>query len=85
MKLFVRTADRVHKGELDLETGSERVTKVAELMEVLRQEFMLPASTEFFLRSERMAKQLDPGGTVADVGLADGDMVEVAPLLQAGR
>lgn len=85
MKLQVRTADRVHKGELDLDPGSERVTRVSELMDLLRGEFKLPATTEFFLRSERLGRQLDAGSTLHDVGIADGDTLEVAPLLQAGH
>ena len=84
MKLMVRTADRVHKGELELDPGADRATKIADLMDLLRGEFKLPTTTEYFLRSERLGKQLDPGSTLADAGVADGDVLEVAPLLQAG-
>lgn len=85
MELAVRTADRTRQGKLDLESGSEKSTTVGELMAVLRDEFKLPPETDYFLRSDRAGKQLDPQQTLEQADVRPGDVLEVAPILQAGH
>lgn len=84
MRLAVRTADRIHQGQLDLDPGVERTTTVADLMGVLRQNFKLPADSDYFIRSDTAGKQLDSTQTLDAAGVKDGDVLEVAPILQAG-
>ena len=85
MELTVRTHDRVQGGKLDVEDPSGANTTVEELLNVLRQEFGLDPSDDYFMRSDRLGKQLDPRKTLADAGVQEGDVLEVVPIIQAGR
>lgn len=70
---------------MDLEPGAESTTTVGELMVALRNEFKLPPDTDYFLRSERAGRQLDPQQTLQQADVKPGDVLEVAPILQAGN
>ena len=54
-------------------------------MAALRGEFELPPETDYFLRSERAGRQLDPQQTLQQADVKPGDVLEVAPILQAGN
>jgi hypothetical protein len=69
---------------LDLDPGAERTTTVADLMVVLRENFKLAPNSDYFVRSESAGKQLDSFQTLEAAGVKDGDVLEVAPILQAG-
>jgi len=85
MQLVVRTADRVHQAKLDLDPGIEGSTTVRQLTGVITQNFSLPLDSDYFLRSERAGKQLSPSHTLQEAGVVDGDTLELAPIIQAGR
>lgn len=84
MKITVRTADRIQQGQLDLDPGVEGTTTVADLLVVLRENFKLQPGSDYFVRSDTAGKQLDPSQTIGAAGIKDGDVLEVAPILQAG-
>ncbi len=84
MQIVVRTADRIHQGKLDLDPGVEAATTVGDLVTVLRDNFKLPATTDYFIRSDRLGSQLDARLTLIKADVKDGDVLEIAPILQAG-
>jgi hypothetical protein len=85
MKLLVQTADLTRKGQLDLESGAERQSTVADLLAVLKANFKLSEGHDYYIRSERAQRALDPKMTLQEAGVVDGDTIEVVPILVAGR
>ena len=85
MELLVQTADLTRKGRLDLGPGAENQSTVSDLLTVLQSNFKLPTGHDYYIRSERAGRALDPKLTLHDAGVLSGDTLEVVPILVAGR
>jgi hypothetical protein len=85
VELLVQTADLTRKGRLDLEPGADQQSTVADLLAVLQTNFKLPTEHDYYIRSERAGRALDPKMTLREAGVVSGDTIEVVPILVAGR
>lgn len=80
-KLVVRTADQTRRAELALapsQTG-------AELIESAVQHWAMPADADYTLVNVTQGRALKPGETLEQGGVRPGDLLEVQPVLVAGR
>jgi len=80
-KLTVRTADQTRRAELALaptQTG-------AELIESAVQHWAMPADADYTLVNVTLRRALKPGETLEQGGVRPGDLLEVQPVLVAGR
>ena len=84
MKITVRTADRVQNGTLDIDDSMAASTTVGDLLGELRSQWSLQGTDDYFVRNDRVGKQLDPAKTLPDAGIEEGDVIEVVPIIQAG-
>jgi hypothetical protein len=81
LKLAVRTADQTRRAELTLapsQTG-------AEIIESAVQHWAMPADADYTLVNVTQGRALKPGETLAQGGVRPGDLLEVQPVLVAGR
>lgn len=79
-KLIVRTADQTRRAELELapeETGAAIIQSAVD-------HWALPADADYALVNVTQGKALKPDETLAQAGVASGDVLEVQPVLVAG-
>lgn len=79
--LIVRTADQTRKAEITLdssETGEDIVNAAVE-------NWSLPADTDYNLVSTSHGKTIVLNESLEKNGIQDGDILEVQPVLVAGR
>ena len=80
LKLIVRTADRTKKAEVTLspqQTGGDIIQTTVE-------NWSLPRDTDYSLVNDTQKKTLHPADTLEKSGVANGDVLEVQPVLVAG-
>ncbi|HOW43502.1 MAG TPA: hypothetical protein PLF03_07530 [Candidatus Omnitrophota bacterium] len=82
LKLVIRTADRSRKAEItvaDVQTGSEVIQASVD-------NWALPKDTEYTLVNvtKDPPQTLDPAQNLAKAGVAEGDTLEIQPVLVAG-
>lgn len=80
-KVGVRTADQTRRAELTLaptQTG-------AEIIESAVQHWAMPADADYTLVNVTQGRALKPGETLEQGGVRPGDLIEVQPVLVAGR
>lgn len=79
-KLHVRTADQTRHAELDLtadQTGASIIQSAVD-------HWALPADADYALVNVTQGRALKPHETLAQAGVASGDVLEVQPVLVAG-
>lgn len=79
-KLTVRTADQTRRAELEMapeETGAAIIQSAVD-------HWALPADADYALVNVTQGKALKPNETLAQAGVASGDVLEVQPVLVAG-
>ncbi len=80
VKLTIRTATRDRQAEI---TAPADAT-IDEILRSAQQNWRLPDTYEYVLRSERLGEQLSPSQTLSQAVLVDGDVLEIQPLADAG-
>lgn len=80
LDVTIRTANGDRKAEIQV---SPEVT-VGELLASAKQQWALPGTYEYKLRSERLGRELRPTDTLGAVGIAAGDRLEILQYSDAG-
>ncbi len=80
VKVTIRTATRDRKADITCPAD----VSIGEILASARQKWSLPADYEYVVRSERHGTQLMPEQTLGQVGILDGDVLEIQPLADAG-
>jgi hypothetical protein len=80
IQLTIRTATRDRRAEISAPLDAT----VAEILHSARQNWNLSGQYEYILRSERLGQQLSEGQTLAQAGVVEGDVLEIAGLSDAG-
>lgn len=80
IQLTIRTATRDRQGVI---TAPAEAT-IGEILSSARENWNLSGSYEYIMRSERLGAQLREDQSLAQAGLQDGDVLEVAGLSDAG-
>ncbi len=80
VKVTIRTATRDRKADITCPSD----VSIAEILASAREKWSLPADYEYVVRSERQGVQLQPNQTLGQVGVLDGDVLEIQPLADAG-
>src|SRR5262245_36443831 len=81
LKLYVRTADQTRRAELTL----ERSRTGAELIQAAVDNWRLPGDTDYALVNTTTGRALAPDATLDESEVKEGDLLEVQPVLVAGR
>ncbi|MFM9108828.1 MAG: EsaB/YukD family protein [Chloroflexota bacterium] len=77
----IRTANGDRKADLQVRPD----VTVGELLDSARQQWSLPGTYEYKLRSERLGRELRPSDTLGALGIASGDRLEILQYADAGR
>ncbi len=77
----VQSADKSKKARVTLPA----TTPISELLEACRKNWSLPSSEDFAIRDSARNVQLNPRDTLASAGVISGSILEVFPLLEAGK
>jgi hypothetical protein len=80
MKVIIRTADLLHKAEVDIEQGY----KSSDIIENAFQNWKLPEDTQYSLVNVTKNKTYSSGESLTRVGIDEGDTLEIQPILVAG-
>ncbi len=80
VNLIVRTADQTRKAEVTLNTTNTG----ADVIQASVENWALPKDTDYTLVNTTSGKALAPNLTLGDVGVKDGDTLEIQPVLVAG-
>ena len=80
LSLLIRTADQTRKAEIQLPSD----LRIEQLIQQAQKQWNLPDNVSYALRLERTGKQLDPTSTLEAMGVCDGDILELYPILEAG-
>jgi hypothetical protein len=81
MNVIIRTADQTRKAEVTLpglQTG-------ADVIQAAVDNWALPRDTDYALVNTRTAAAIQPLNSLEKQGVQDGDVLEVQPVLVAGR
>jgi|YNPMSStandDraft_1061717.scaffolds.fasta_scaffold77202_2 uncharacterized ubiquitin-like protein YukD len=81
LKCYVRTADKTKKAEIGI---SPEVT-VREIIETCIEKWSLPDDVSYNLVSINRNMVLNPNYPLIDLGLQEGEILELQPILEAGR
>jgi hypothetical protein len=81
LKLYVRTADQTRRAELTL----ERSRTGADLIQAAVDNWRLPGDTDYALVNTTTGRALAPDATLDESEVKEGDLLEVQPVLVAGR
>ena len=81
LKCYVRTADKTKKAEIGI---SPEVT-VREITETCIEKWSLPDDVSYNLVSINRNMVLNPNYPLIDLGLQEGEILELQPILEAGR
>jgi len=81
LKLYVRTADQTRRAELTLERSSTG----ADIIQAAVDNWRLPADTDYALVNTTTGRTLSPDASLGKSGVKEGDVLEVQPVLVAGR
>ena len=81
LKLYVRTADQTRRAELTL----ERSHTGADLIQAAVDNWRLPGDTDYALVNTTTGRALAPDATLDESEVKEGDLLEVQPVLVAGR
>jgi len=81
LKCYVRTADKTKKAEIGI---SPEVT-VQEIIETCIEKWSLPDDVSYNLVSINRNMVLNPNYPLIDLGLQEGEILELQPILEAGR
>ncbi len=80
LSLLIRTADQTRKAEIQLPSN----LRIEQLVQQAQKQWNLPEGVSYALRLERTGKQLDPASTLEAMGVSNGDVLELYPILEAG-
>ncbi len=80
VKCYVRTADKTKKAEIGI---SLEVT-VGEIIQTCIEKWSLPSDVSYNLVSVNKNIVLNPGDTLMDLNIVDGEILELQPILEAG-
>ena len=81
LKLYVRTADQTRRAELTL----ERSLTGADLIQATVDNWRLPGDTDYALVNTTTGRAFAPDATLDESEVKEGDLLEVQPVLVAGR
>jgi hypothetical protein len=81
LKLYVRTADQTRRAELTL----ERSRTGADLIQAAVDNWRLPGDTDYALVNTTTGRALAPDASLDESEVKEGDLLEVQPVLVAGR
>jgi len=83
MELTLRTADRARKAEVTVDDGQT----CGEVVQSAVENWTLPADSQYTLTnvSKEPPVTLDPSTDLADSGVLTGEILEIQPVLIAGR
>jgi len=81
LKCYVRTADKTKKAEIGI---SPEVT-VQEIIETCIEKWSLPDDVSYNLVSINRNMVLNSNHHLIDLGLQEGEILELQPILEAGR
>jgi hypothetical protein len=76
----IRTADKAHKAEVDMDP----TTPLSELLEIARENWGLDSKYEYIIRHVEKGEQLNLSQTLKDAGFETGQTLEIQPLSEAG-
>lgn len=80
IKIIVRTADRTKKAEVNLSTQQTG----ADLIQNAVENWALPRDTDYSLTNDTQKKTVNPSETLEKAAVANGDVLEIQPVLVAG-
>lgn len=80
LNLIIRTADQTRKAEVSLDVSNSG----ADVIQAAVDNWSLPTDTDYSLVSTTSGKTITPNSTLGDIGIKDGDILEVQPVLVAG-
>ena len=80
VKLTLRTATRDRQADI----AAPPDATVDEILGAAIERWRLPSDYEYVVRCERLGAQLVSAQTLQQVGLLDGDVLEIQPLADAG-
>lgn len=81
VKCFVRTADKTRKAEIGI---SPEVT-VNDIIDTCIQNWSLPKDVSYTLVNINKNIVLTPDHNLINLGIEEGDILELQPILEAGR
>jgi uncharacterized ubiquitin-like protein YukD len=80
VKCYVRTADKTKKAEI----GISPEVSVNDIIETCIQKWSLPSNISYNLVSVNKNLVLNPNQNLIDIGLEEGEILEIQPILEAG-
>ena len=80
MKVFIRTADLLHKAEVDVDNEY----KSSDIIETAKLNWMMPEDTSYNLVNVTKNKTYSSNDPLDRFGIDEGDVLEVQPILVAG-
>lgn len=80
VNVIIRTADQTRKAEVSLDTTNTG----ADVIQASVDNWALPTDTDYSLVNTSSGKTITPNATLDDMGIKDGDVLEVQPVLVAG-
>ncbi|MCC6315725.1 MAG: hypothetical protein IT337_17140 [Thermomicrobiales bacterium] len=80
LNIRVQMANGAQKAEIEVDPG----VTVEEVLDAARENWALSSEYEYVVRSAGLGRQLRPADTLAAVGIAPGDTLEIQPIADAG-
>ena len=80
MNVVIRTADQLHKAEIEVDPNY----KSADVIQAAVDNWSLPTDTDYSLVNITKNRTISPGVDLTSTGIEEGDMLEIQPILVAG-
>lgn len=80
MNVIIKTADQLHKAEITIEPSY----KPADIIDTAVLNWSLPTDTDYNLVNATKNITIPSSGTLASSNIAEGDILEIQPILVAG-
>ena len=81
LSLIIRTADQTRKAEITVNQDN----KCSEIIEAAINNWSLPLDTDYSIVNTTSGKSLEPNSTLTEAGVKDKDILEIQPVLVAGK
>ena len=81
INVIIRTADQTRKAEVSLDTSNNG----ADVIQAAVDNWSLPTDTDYSIVNTSSGKVIAPRSSLGENGIKDGDILEVQPVLVAGR
>lgn len=81
ISIIIRSADKTRKASVNVPS----ICTIEKLIQQVQQRWNLPDSSNYAMRLERTGEQLESTANLQTVGVQNQDILEVYPILEAGK